>query len=254
MNVKIASDRTGSFLIIFALFVAGKYHGQENTEHVTGSFRAHAGLIVNRAYSNIHEKVEVIDESSRIERTPSDSAGNAKTGFILGFELLPGRSEKLRGCFALSFARSAAVYHSSYTEEAPTSRPGFTHMSRATELDFVESYFYMDLHAGLRGRVVKGLYLTGGLVFDRPLVSHRQNEGYVLTTYSASGSPDTESTISYLKQDRQKVKGDSNFSFRLRAEYEFPLGESTGAVYLFRNFGFVYTLPWWSVGFSYSLD
>ncbi len=241
-------------LPILLLCAVCQCFGQDPDGKLTGTVRAHAGFLMNRAYSNITEKVEVIDESSSITRSPSDSAGNVKTGFILGIEMFPGKSEKLRSAFSLSLARSEAVYHSSYVEEGPTSHPGFTHMIRATELDFVESYFYLDIHAGARGRVAPGVFVTGGLVFDRPMISHRQTEGYILTTYSASGSPDTESTVAYLEEDKKKVRGESNLSFRLRAEYEFKISEAPASVYLFRNFGFIYTLPWWGFGFSYSLN
>ena len=247
-------DRILKILPVLLIFAACNCSAQEPDGRLSGSVRAHAGLLINRAFSNITEKVEVIDETSSITRTPSDSAGNGKTGFIIGIEMFPGKSEKLRVAFSLSLARSEAVYHSSYVEEGPTNLLGYTHMKRATELDFVESYFYLDIHAGARGRVAPGVYITGGLVFDRPMISKRQSEGYILTTYRTTGSPDTESTVAYLEDVKKKVRGDSNLSFRLRAEYEFRVGEAPASVYLFRNFGFIYTLPWWGFGFSYSLN
>ena len=227
---------------------------QDAQEAIAGSsFRIQGGVIVNRAFSNISEKVEIIDDFTRITRTPSDSAGNVKTGFIIGCEALT-KGKKVKGAFGLSFARSEAVYHSSFTEEGRTTRPGFTHMKRATELDYVESYFYLDLHAGVRVHAANGFYVTGGLAFNRPLSAKRQSEGYILTTYSTEGAPETETTIAFLEDPNKKVKGDSNLSLRLRAEYEFDVGDSKGAVFLFRNFGFIYTLPWWGIGFSYSLN
>src|SRR5690606_22975363 len=131
------------------------------------------------------------------------------------------------------------------TEEGRTSRPGFTHMERATELDHAERYLYLDVHAGVRSRLAEYFYLTGGLVLNKPLVANRESRGFVLTTYSAAGNPDTESTISYLNEDRKKIKGDANLSFRLRIEFMYQIGDNQGSLQLFRNFGMIYTLPWW---------
>ena len=126
-------------------------------------------------------------------------------------------------------------------------------MKRNTELDYVEKYFYLDLSAGLRIKVREHFFVTGGFAYGRPLSAKRASEGYVLTTYSAAGSPETETTIAYLQEPEKKVKGASNLSFRLKAAYEFTLGGSNGNVFLFRNFGFIYTLPWWGIGAGYTL-
>src|SRR5687767_4082600 len=102
--------------LLFLLFSVCAAHGQEPA--VEGSsFRIDAGLIINRSYSNITEKVEVIDDFTRITRTRSDSAPGIKTGFFFGGEALLGKRERFQGAFALNFVKSSAEYHSSFTEE-----------------------------------------------------------------------------------------------------------------------------------------
>jgi hypothetical protein len=231
--------------------VAGHSIAQE-AEESASCFRAHAGLIVNRSYSNIDQKEEIIDDFTRITKTRSDSVPAASTGFFFGGEALLGKKEKFMGAFALSCVRSSAAYHFSYVEEGSTTRTGFTHMKRSTELEYREKYFYVDVHAGARNQLFKNVFLTTGLVFSKPVSAKSENRGYVLTTYSATGNPDTESTVAYIAEEPKKVKGAGNISFRLRLEYQFAVGDSKMSGYVFRNFGLIYTLPWWGFGVGYS--
>jgi hypothetical protein len=240
-------------LALLLLFCGGSYAQNDEAAPGPSVFRGHAGLIINRSYSNIDNKEEIIDDFTRITKTRSDSAPAVKAGFFFGGEALLGKNEKFMGAFALSFVKSGAEYHFSYLEEGPTnSRVGYNYMKRSTELQYKESYFYLDIHAGARNQLFKNVFLTTGLVFSKPMVTQSENRGYVLTTYSATGSPETESTVAYLSTPRQKVKGASNLSFRLRVEYQFSIGESKMCAYVFRNFGMIYTLPWWGFGTAYS--
>jgi hypothetical protein len=238
------------FLVtVLALTLPGLSGAQEE-EHIGPVIRGNLGVIVNSSYSNISEKEEAVDDFSQIRRTKSDSAPPVKVGFIIGIEALLGKKDGFRGVFGFSLARSAAHYHSSFTEVSATTRLGFTQMSRATELDYKESYFYADFLAGIRNKLFPNVYLTSALAFNKPMFTRRESSGYILTTYSTPGSPDTESTVAYITDPKKKVKGDSNLSLRLRLEYQFQLSQSKAGVFVFRNLGLIYTLPWWGVGLT----
>jgi hypothetical protein len=213
---------------------------------------AHAALLVNKAFSNISDKEERPDETSLILRTPSDSGSNARVGFSLGIDALVGKGKNLRTVLGLSFTRSGAEYHYSYLEERATSRTGFTKLTRNTEHDITETMSALNVQAGLRRRIKGDLFLTGSFLLTKPLVINRITNGYTQTVYSTNG-PATETVTTYVKDEQKKDKrGEPNLSFRLSADYEFTLGSSDARVFLFRNFGIIYSLPWWGFGFAYT--
>jgi hypothetical protein len=239
-------------LALLAAWSGGYCQAQENRSQ-RFRFDAGAGLIINRAFSNITEKEERPDESSLILRTPSDSASNVKTGFFIGVDMILGRQEGLNGLFGISFARSGAEYHYSYLEELATSRPGFTKRVRNTEHDILETYNALNVHAGLRNRLAEGFFLSASFVFSNPLSITRITNGYTSTVFTTNG-PDTETFMEYVDDEKKVEKrGQSNLSFRLNAEYQFSMAGSLARVFIFRNFGLVYTLPWWGLGLSYTV-
>ncbi len=225
---------------------------QESESHSI-TFRVNGGFLINRAFSNITQKTEVVDDYSVITRSPSDSS-KIKAGFFLGGEALAGKGDKFKGAFALSVARSAAEYHYSFLEQSPTSRPGFTHLTRETELEHTESYFYLDVQAGVRNRIAENFYLTSALVLNQPIIARRSSYGYALTTFSSSTSAEVAESIEFVQEEKKSVKGDANLSFRLRGEYQFSIGDNKASVLLFRNFGLMYSLPWWGLGFSFTVN
>ena len=215
-------------------------------------WNVNAGLIFNNTFSNISEKQEVLSEGSVINRTPYDSAGKYSAGFSLGLEAITGKGEKLNAAFGISFSRTSAAHHYSYVEESPTTKTGFTRLKRSTEHDITEKYSNINIHAGLRNRITDQIFLTSAFVLNKPLRVRRVTNGYTETIYSSNG-PLTETSMSYLiNEEKIDKKSQANLSLRFTAEYQFTLNEQPARVYLFRNFGLIYTLPWWGLGFSYT--
>ena len=213
----------------------------------------HAAVIINKAFSNITDKEEHPDETSVIVRAPSDSGSNAKVGFSLGGEILLGKREHLQSVFGLSFTHTGAEYHYSYLEQTRTSRLGFTTLTRTTEHDIIEYYNAINVHAGLRNKIVSDLFLTSSFIFNNPVRIRRITDGYTKSVYTTNG-PETETFIEYVNDEEKKYnRGELNLSLRFNLEYQFPVKSSLARVFLFRNFGLIYTLPWWGFGFSYTI-
>jgi hypothetical protein len=242
--------------VLFLLLLCLCYHqGRSQSENGSSRLRidANAGLIINNAFSNITEKEERPDESSIIVRAPSDSGSNVKVGFFLGADFLLGRKENLKSVFGLSFSRTGAEYHYSYLEQLRTSRLGFTTLTRTTEHDIIEIYNAINIHAGLRKRLASGFFLTGSFIFHNPVRIRRITDGYTKTVYTTNG-PDTETFIEYVKDEEKKYnRGELNLSLRFNAEYEFKMNGTPARVFMFRNFGLIYTLPWWGFGVAYTV-
>lgn len=241
-------------LLIFLLTSEAVYTAQEHlkAEVPNSVVRIAAGILFHRTYSNISEKVEVIDDFTRITRKPSDSVQKMRMGFFLGGEAFLGKNEGFRGAFGLSLGRTGSMYHYSFTEEGPTSRPGYSYMKRATEMEYAETYWFADMHAGVRQKLFGQFYLSSLLVLTRPFLMKRETDGYVLSVYSVANSTDTESTVAFIPLERKRVKSESNLSFRFRVEYSFDAGPGLASAFLFRNLGLISTQPWWGFGGTYS--
>lgn len=237
---------TRKIIIIFLCIAMMRMWAQNDSGSVF-RLNLNAAFILNKAFSNIKKP----EPGENGKFTPADTGNKVLPGFTFGADLLIGRKENFKGVFGLSFSRTSAEYHFSSYTESETSRPGYTELQRQTEYDHRLKYSSLNFHAGVRHRLY-GFFLTTSFVVNRPLRIVRTTEGTIETVYT-NNSGGRDASLFLINEETVQKKGDMNLSLRMNLEYQFELGESLARVYVFRNFGLIYTLPWWGIGFSYSL-
>ena len=242
-----------NFIRIVAVFLLWSQY-LSGINDSTGKFRLNinAGLIFSRNFSNYPLRSDADDVSST-EYSPSPGAAKYRTGFLIGADALLFSKENFKLVFGISLSRTSAAYHSSYISEGPTSKPGFTKLTRATENDYQLKYTALNFHAGIRNHLFSNFFLTTGLLLNSPLKITRILNGSTVTKYS-NVSGGTESDVIYIRNEQTTLKQKAaNISFRLNFEYQFTLSSSLARVFLFKNFGLLYALPWWGIGVSYTV-
>jgi hypothetical protein len=218
-------------------------------------FNVRAGMILNSKFSNIPSKTEYPDENSIIERTEMPGAKRFGVGFEIGSDIYFLRNEKFKLVFGVSFSRTTAAHHYSYISEDPTSKPGFTHVRHSSQKNIEEVYNAFNFSGGVRNKIYRQFFLQSELVLTRPLNIKTVVNGYDETTFENKNTSETQSTFFYTdNQESTLKKGETNVSLRLTAQYQFTLAELPVRAYLYRNFGFVFTAPWWSAGVSVTLN
>jgi hypothetical protein len=152
----------------------------------------------------------------------------------------------------ISFSQTKAEYHFSSQLKSPTSRPGYTELNRQTEYDYRLKYSAFNFQAGIRNKLSL-FFLTTTFVVSNPLRIAKTTEGTIETVYS-NNSGGRDASILTVKDESVQKKGDANLSLRLNLEYQFETsGGDLLRVFIFRNFGLIYSLPWWGLGLSWSL-
>ncbi len=220
----------------------------------TGRIRINlnGGLILNRSFSNYPLRSSSDDQSSTTYKAV-DTASKYRAGFLLGADMLLLPKEKFKILLGVSFSRTSAEYHSSYKSEGQTTRPGFTKLTRSTENDYKLKFTALNFQAGIRNRLNENFFLTTSLVMTSPLKIVRELNGFTENIYSNTSGAEERDVI-YINNEITNLKQKAaNISFRLNVEYQFVLSRSLARVFLFRNFGMLYALPWWGLGVSYTV-
>lgn len=216
-------------------------------------FNINAALILNNAYSNVQNK-PIYEGNSVTNTRKADTVNKIRAGFTFGADMLLFPKENFKLIFGVSFSRTSAQYIYSYVSESITTRPGFTTITHETEYLQKEKLSAFNFQAGVRNFVYENVFLTSTFVLTRPLRVNRITNGYTKTTYS-NNSGGTETITSYVTDLQQTFKrGDPNFSLRVCLEYQYDFSGTLTRVFVFRNFGLIYKLPWWGLGVSASLN
>jgi hypothetical protein len=217
-------------------------------------FNFNLALILNSAYSHVPLKKAIYENNSVTSTRPADTTNKIRAGFSLGTDVLLFPKENFKLVFGVSFSHTSAEYIYSYTSENRTNRPGYTTITHETEYSQKETMSAFNFQAGVRNYVYENVFLTSSFVLTRPFRINRTTNGFTRTTYS-NNSGGLETNTSYVNDLEQVFKkGDPDFSIRLHLEYQFDLSGTMARVFVFRNFGLIYKLPWWGVGFSASIN
>jgi hypothetical protein len=244
-------------LIFFCiLLIAGLARAQEDSltpRETISSLRLNVkgSFIGSRAFSNYPLK-NSSDDVSSTTYSKSDTGSKYFPGFDFGADVQFLSKESFKLFLGLTFSHTRARYHSSYVSEGPTSRTGFTKLSRRTENDYDLNFSALNFEAGMRKQVSEDFFFSGAFVLTSPLKIERTLTGYTETTYSNNSGGEEKDKI-YNNEQTKLSQKPANLSLRFTTEYQFELGNSLARVYLYKNFGLLYALPWWGIGFSYTL-
>jgi hypothetical protein len=218
-------------------------------------FNAKAALIFTSRYANISSKTEYPDENSVIERTEMPGANRFSFGFELGADMYFLRSESFKLVLGLTYARTTAAHHYSYISEDPSTKPGFTHVRHSSQKNIEEVYNALNISGGARFKAYRHFFLLPELVISRPMKIKAVTNGYDETTFVNRNTNESQTTIFYTDNAESVNKnGETNVSLRITAQYEFILVDLPVRAYLYRNLGFVFTMPWWGAGLSVTLN
>jgi hypothetical protein len=238
--------------IISSLIIAQSLHATEDSIR-TRRINVHAGFILSRSFSNYPLRSSV-DEQSTTKYSAIDTGQKYKPGFYLGTDLLLLPGENFKILLGISYSQTSASYHSSYISVGPTSKSGFTELKRVTENDYQFSFSALNFQAGIRNHLQGNWFLTSSFLLTSPLRIVRVLDGFTETTYSNnSGASDRD--VIYIKNEKTVLtQKAADLSFRLNIEYQIRIGSAPAAFHFFRNFGLLYALPWWGLGFSYCIN
>jgi hypothetical protein len=212
-------------------------------------------LIFNKAFSNVFSKKEQEEGSGFSKTTPSDSANKLKVGFSLGADVLVFPGENFKWVFGVAFSRTSAEYHYSYHSEGKTNRFGYTDLKRVSEYEYKNTYAMLNFQTGPRKKLEENFYLTILAVVNNPIRVTKVVNGYNDAIYTNNANTNTETNRAIITDEKTvSKKGDLNLSFRLKIEYQLEFSGSPLMVSVYRNFGLIYTLPWWGLGISFTVN
>jgi len=212
-----------------------------------------SGLLWSRAYAN-YPLVSDADGSSATVYRAVDTAHHYRPGVLIGADLNFFPASAVTLAFSLHYTYTQAEYHSTYTAVSATSRTGYTKLTRTTETDYYFKYSALNIGAGLQVKMYEQVFLSGSFFLIRPLRITRSYNGISESVYeTSSGAVDRES-FKISEQDARLSEKPANLSFRLGVIYRFKSGVFPSALFLFRNFGMMYALPWYGLGYSISLS
>lgn len=222
----------------------------ENAGKIRMNFNA--GVIISRNFSNYPLK-KTIDDVSVTEYSRVEGARAYRPGFIAGADILLRSQEKLKFLLGFSVSHTSAEYHSSYLSEGRTSRAGFTKLTRATENDYSLKFTSLNFHAGVRGKLKNNWFFTPSLILNSPLRITRVLNGFTETVYSNDSGAEERDMIIISNESSVLEQKPANLSLNLKVEYQFLIRSAPAQVFLFRNFGLLYALPWWGIGVTYAV-
>lgn len=211
------------------------------------------GLLWSRAFANYPLSTEDDASSSTVYKAV-DTANHYRPGFLIGADLNFFPASAVTLVFGLYYTYTQAEYHSTYTSVSATSRVGYSKLTRTTETDYFFKYSALNVGAGLQVRMYEGVYLSGSFFLARPLRITRSYTGTSEAVYeTTSGAVDRE-TFRISEPDTRMTEKPANLSFRLGLTYRFKSGVFPSTLFLFRNFGMMYAMPWYGLGYSISLS
>ena len=108
--------------------------------------------------------------------------------------------------------------------------------------------------AGLQVRLHKDVCLSGSFFLTRPLRITRSYKGTSEAVYETSSGAVDRETFRVSEQEVRLIEKPANLSFRLGLGYQFKSGVFPSTLFLFRNFGMIFSLPWYGLGYSISLS
>ena len=242
-----------SFIVLVtALFSA---YSQEASRDSLSRIRLYlsGGLLWSSAFANYPLSNEN-DAFSSTAYKPVDTAQHYRPGILLGADLhfFPGSAVTL--VFGLHYTNTRAEYHSTYKSVSATSRTGYSKLTRTTETDYFFKYSALNVGAGLQVRLHKDVYLSGSFFLTRPLRITRSYKGTSEAVYETSSGAVDRETFRVSEQEVRLIEKPANLSFRLGLGYQFKSGVFPSTLFLFRNFGMIFSLPLYGLGYSISLS
>lgn len=212
-----------------------------------------SGILWSNAFAN-YPLGSDDDGSSATVYKPVDTAHHYRPGFLLGADLTFFPASAVALVFGFHYTYSQGEYHSTYTAVSATSRVGYEKLTRTNETDNFIKYNALNIGAGLQVKLYEQVFLSGSFFLIRPLRITRSYSGTTETLFeSSSGAVDRE-VYKIGEGEVRLSEKPTNLSFRIGLQYRFLTGGFPSAFFLFRNFGMMYALPWYGLGYSISLS
>ncbi len=208
-----------------------------------------AGLVVNGSYSNkpYRDSPEAGGHASTSKAYSSPGKEYYCTGLSMGVTLLSGRSEYFKRLIGIQYVQSRADfnYNTSYIDRDKSNM--YVTYSGKTELNYKNTSHFMNLVAGIRFKIFKGLSMEPCLSLNVNVYSRSKVNGLITTKNG------TDPTTYQVVKDSTSGFTDAHVtaSFIPRLVYEFKIKEQTLGVYASYNMALRYRLPWWMFGLSW---
>jgi len=211
------------------------------------------GLLWTRAFANYPLSNEN-DAFSSTAYKPVDTLNHYRPGLLLGADLhfFPGSAVML--LFGLHYTNTRSEYHSTYQSVSATSRIGYEKLTRTMETDYFFKYSALNVGAGMQVRLLKDVYLSGSFFVTRPLRITRSYKGTTEAVYETSNGAVDRELFRISEEEVRLSEKPANLSFRLGLGYQFKSGVFPSTLFIFRNFGMIFALPWYGLGYSISLS
>lgn len=241
----------------FLIFQGNAYGlaGNDSTAKKRVRFLVEGAIIGNTAYSHFET---ADDRQGHFGSTTLKKAekNKIKPGGILGVLILLGKSDWHNFIAGISVSRTSAEYLYNQYRVTPDYNGPLTSASESTDIHKWNDIWFINFEFGYRVKLFRGLGIQPSFVilgFNRTIENQEGKYTYTESSgYStAPGAPPNYflQTITPINQT-VRYQDDGRVSFRLRAFYNFRINKRVNSIFVFRNLGIGYNLPWWGLGYG----
>jgi hypothetical protein len=209
----------------------------------------HVAAVINGSYSNkpYKDSPENVGHGGSPDSYSKPGKEYYNTGLSVGVTLLSGRNEYFKTLLGIHYVQSKAEFNRNVSSiDRERSSPYGTY-STNTQLNYKNTSHFINLVAGIRFKIFKGLSMEPCLSLNINAYSTSKVNGTI--TSNNGPNPDTQ----HLVKDSTSGFTDAHVtvSFIPRLVYEFKIKEQTVGVYASYNMALRYRLPWLMFGVTW---